>query len=73
MNEEALRALVRESIARHLGGEPSLPVRGEMTSPAPVASQASFYRYALPESDGPCVIEPNVRCDHCGYCQSHGH
>jgi hypothetical protein len=22
---------------------------------------------------GPCVIEPAVQCNHCGYCQSHGH
>ena len=40
MNEEALRALVRETITR---------------------------------LDGSCVIEPNVRCNHCGYCLSHGH
>jgi hypothetical protein len=23
--------------------------------------------------DGACVIEPSVRCTHCGYCQSYGH
>jgi len=23
--------------------------------------------------DGACVIEPAVRCTHCGYCQSYGH
>jgi hypothetical protein len=22
---------------------------------------------------GPCLIEPAVPCNHCGYCQSHGH
>jgi hypothetical protein len=20
-----------------------------------------------------CVIEPDVTCNHCGYCRSHGH
>jgi hypothetical protein len=70
MNEDALRALVRESVARHLRDAPS----GE----APVHhltfnAHASHYRYALPESDGPCLIEPGVRCNRCGYCESHGH
>ena len=23
--------------------------------------------------DGMCVIEPAVRCNHCGFCQSFGH
>jgi hypothetical protein len=23
--------------------------------------------------DGMCVIEPSVRCNHCGFCQSFGH
>jgi hypothetical protein len=36
----------------------------------------SHYRYGLASGDetsGPCLIEPSVRCNHCGYCQSHGH
>lgn len=24
-------------------------------------------------SEGACLIEPAVRCTHCGYCQSYGH
>jgi hypothetical protein len=69
MDEDALRAMIRESIARHLGvaGEPAPP------QPLPLAQHASHYRYALPESGGPCLIEPGVPCNHCGYCQSHGH
>ena len=71
MNEEPLRALVRESIARHMGGSASA---GQAT-PAPLSFHAhpAQYRYTLPESDGPCIIEPGVECNHCGYCQSHGH
>jgi hypothetical protein len=23
--------------------------------------------------DGACLIEPTVRCTHCGFCQSLGH
>ncbi len=25
------------------------------------------------DEDGACIIEPAVRCNHCGYCQSLGH
>ena len=25
------------------------------------------------DDDGACLIEPSVRCNHCGYCQSFGH
>jgi hypothetical protein len=70
MTEAELRALVRESVARHLGTDP--PRAGV---PAP-HGHASHVRYAVPsgeEADGPCLIEPAVRCNHCGYCQSHGH
>ena len=70
MNEDALRALVRESIARHLGQSSSAD---PTVRPLTFAGHASHYRYALPESDGPCLIEPNVRCNRCGYCESHGH
>jgi len=72
MNEEALRALVRESVARHLAGERRHPAPPDAV-PLPLAAHSSHYRYTLPESDGPCIIEPDVACNHCGYCQSHGH
>ena len=68
-DEEALRALVREAVARRLQStDTQSPVK-----PLILTSHASHYRYALPESDGPCLIEPAVQCTHCGYCQSHGH
>jgi hypothetical protein len=73
MNEEALRALVRESVARHLARESPRPAP-PFTSPISFITHPSQYRYTtLPESDGPCIIEPGVACNHCGYCQSHGH
>ena len=70
MNEDALRAMIRESIARHLGG--GEPARRDM-QPLTFAPHSSHFRYSLPESGGPCLIEPAVQCNHCGYCQSHGH
>lgn len=67
--EDELRALVRQSIARVLGGD-----RRDAGAPAEsAAAHTSHARYVLAESDGPCLIEPSVRCNHCGYCQSHGH
>lgn len=73
MNEEMLRAMIRQSIARLQGSETP-----GAAAPLPFlhglsADHPSHYRYALPESDGPCLIEPAVQCTHCGYCQSHGH
>lgn len=71
MNEDALRALVRETIARQLGRESGAAAD---VRPLTFASHASHYRYvSLPQGDGPCLIEPAVQCTHCGYCQSHGH
>ena len=71
MNEDALRAMIRESIARHMApaGRDTVPA-----APLKFVGDASHYRYAMvPQGDGPCLIEPGVQCTHCGYCQSHGH
>ena len=79
MNEDAVRALVREVIARHTGRAADSPPHRPGAASArsvPLAWHASHGRYALlsgEDLDGPCLIEPVVRCNHCGYCQSHGH
>ena len=70
MNEQELRAMVRESIARALGAQQPDHVR---PGPLVLTGHCSHHRYTLQESDGPCLIEPAVQCNHCGYCQSHGH
>jgi hypothetical protein len=72
VNEDALRAIVRDTLARIAardGGEAPPPA----AQPLPVAGHSSHYRYTLPPSGGACFIEPGVPCNHCGYCQSHGH
>ena len=69
-DEDVLRALVREAVARRLQAGEASPA---VVTPLILTAHASHYRYALPESDGPCLIEPAVQCNHCGYCQSHGH
>jgi hypothetical protein len=72
MNEDALRAMIRDTIARRLAEAPEGGARPP-AAPLSWVPHPSQYRYALPESDGPCLIEPRVACNHCGYCQSHGH
>ena len=79
MNEDALRALVRETIAR-LDSRATTPPHHHdhrLHEPVPVlmhfSSHPSHYRYAMQPGSGPCQIEPHVKCEHCGYCESHGH
>jgi hypothetical protein len=69
-SEAELRALVRDAIARHL--------RGPARPPEPDASGGHPSHVRLPlasgaDGDGACLIEPAVRCRHCGYCLSYGH
>jgi len=73
MTDQELRALIRESIARHLGS----PVPSARSAPA-ASSHAHASHVLLPlasggDGDGACLIEPAVRCNHCGYCLSYGH
>jgi len=80
MNEQEVRALVREAIERHLG-RPHLGARDVYPSPlTPYPFQASHSSHVILKvlagsevDDGMCVIEPAVRCNHCGFCQSFGH
>jgi hypothetical protein len=71
MNEEMLRAMIREAVARRLAQAPDAAV--PPVDAGPVATDPSHGRYLLPASGGPCLIEPAVSCNHCGYCESHGY
>jgi hypothetical protein len=69
LSDQELREMVRASIARV--AESTLPSRTERPF-----EHASFARLPLLRSgddDGRCLIEPAVRCNHCGYCLSYGH
>ena len=60
--------MVRDAIARTHGApriEPN-PVRD-------FVANASFAKLPLVRSSDECLIEPSVRCNHCGYCLSYGH
>lgn len=73
MTEDDLRALVRAAVARHLDATPASGTEPEVRRSAAV--HVSFHRYALPRAEGEtaCLIEPAVRCNHCGFCESHGY
>lgn len=72
LSESELREMVRASIARVAAPTVSGPAAG----PRATLDHASFARLPLltsGDSDGACLIEPTVRCNHCGYCLSYGH
>jgi hypothetical protein len=72
MTEEELRALVQAAIARHAQAG-SYPPPLTAMAPAFHPSHGMLTVPAGSEMDGPCIIEPVVMCNHCGYCKSMGH
>jgi hypothetical protein len=71
ISDDDLRALVRESVARHLKSDNPLP--RPMASTGGHASHVMLHLSRGGDGDGACLIEPTVRCNHCGYCLSYGH
>jgi hypothetical protein len=85
VTDDELRALVRDAIARTAAAR-TVSDTPRMVSdtigtggPDPEAAfraNVSFARLPLArggDGDGACLIEPSVRCNHCGYCVSYGH
>ena len=76
ISEAELRTMIRDAIARHAGpgrvsGLASAPA---VRAGAAAGSHGSHGIFMVePVGDGECIIEPSVRCDHCGYCKSLGH
>ena len=73
MTEQELRALVRDAIARQAGLAPATASAFQPTMARQHASHGMFVLPVGTDSDGPCLIEPAVMCNHCGYCKSYGH
>jgi len=70
VSEQELRALVRDAIARQTG----TPILTEARRVEPQGHMShGRFLTLVPTEDGQCIIEPAVRCNHCGYCQSYGH
>jgi hypothetical protein len=72
---------VRDAIARQAGhAGDAAPAHAHPRPPAPFNARAHASFTMLPlarggdaADDGACLIEPSVRCNHCGYCLSYGH
>jgi hypothetical protein len=76
ISEQELRAMIRDAIVRHTGAGPARELPGAPMPGAGAALRvhASHGILAVAQvGDGECIIEPSVRCDHCGYCKSVGH
>jgi len=75
MTEEELRVLVRQAIARHRDetGVHTSVLPSTLLSPRHHSSHAMFVVASGADDNGPCIIEPAVACNHCGYCKSMGH
>jgi hypothetical protein len=73
VSDSELRAMVREAIARHSepGGAVSPPLLLEACRQHVSHGRLPVLRGG--DDDGACLIEPAVRCNHCGFCQSFGH
>ena len=72
MTEDQLRAMVRDAIARHDRPERQHGISATETWRAH-ASHGQLPLARGGDGDGACLIEPTVRCNHCGYCLSYGH
>ena len=76
MTEQELRSLVREAIARHMGTAGTVATSHPAPSHLAPSHHFSHGLFVVPsgaDSEGPCIIEPSVMCNHCGYCKSYGH
>jgi hypothetical protein len=69
LTDQEVRELVREAIARHLRQDVERPPDSFRDHP----SHGRFQMASGGDGDGACLIEPLVRCNHCGYCVSYGH
>ena len=72
MTDDELRVMVRQAIARVQSGAVPAPHQSHPLH----LSHSSHLTFSIPsgaDGDGPCIIEPAVMCNHCGYCQSMGH
>jgi hypothetical protein len=75
MTDQELRAMVRDAIARTTGATQVPPATAAPREPLD-GGRAAFALLPLArggDTDGMCIIEPSVRCTHCGFCLSYGH
>jgi len=75
VNRQRLISAVDNALRRHtasiMAKEPDVitPVASQVTHP----SQTKFLCVVSNKEAHSCLIEPNVQCVQCGYCESLGH
>jgi len=72
MTEEQVREIVREVVSERLGA-PRAVSAGTSGDCRSHPSHMLLRVAPGAESGGLCLIEPAVRCNLCGFCQSYGH
>jgi len=70
MTEQEIRTVVRQVLAAR-GVVQTPPLQANSAGPHP--SHLHLRMVAPTEPGSPCVIEPAVGCNQCGYCVSQGH
>jgi hypothetical protein len=82
MTDDDIRAVVRDAIARYVTPGEKIPPRPAAAGSGAThgidvehrhSSHGLFVLSRGGDDDGACLIEPAVRCTHCGYCESYGH
>jgi hypothetical protein len=79
VSDAELREMIRDVIAARASQGSKKSGGGAAQQPPLVSASpahASHERLALTrggDGDGACLIEPAVRCNHCGFCLSFGH
>ena len=69
MTDEEIRTIVRQVLAARVVAQTSARASADIAHPSFVRLQM-----VVPTEPGsPCIIEPAVTCNNCGYCVSHGH
>ena len=71
VSDAELRRLIRDVIASR-ASRASLTA-GRLETPLPHPSHARLALARGGDGEGACLIEPAVRCNHCGFCLSFGH
>jgi hypothetical protein len=77
VSDSDLREMIRDVIAARASRPDAMSAAAaqpHVMSASP--THASHARFALTrggDDDGACLIEPAVRCSHCGFCLSFGH
>ena len=72
MTDQELRQLVRDIVSQRVGQKTLTPLDPEVTFRLH-ASHGLLPLLRGADGEGACLIEPAVRCNHCGYCLSYGH